>query len=79
MEKGITLRQHDNLVRSPKHQQQRLCQLLEASIRPTWVEDENVREHRQYEPVLSFPSVTKIKIKIHETIYGLLYGLIPNH
>jgi len=73
MEKGITLRQHGNLVRSPKHQQQRLCQLLEASIHPTWVEDENVREHQQYELVLSFPSVTKKKIK-HET--NMVYCMI---
>jgi hypothetical protein len=58
MEKGITLRQHGNLVRNPKHQQQRLCQLLEASTHPIWVEDENVQEHQQYELVLSSPSVT---------------------
>lgn len=60
MEEGITLRQNDNLVRSPKHQPQRLCQLLEASTHPVWVEDENAQEHQQYEQVLFSPSV-KIK------------------
>jgi hypothetical protein len=57
MEKGITLRQHGNLVRSPKHQPQRLCQLLEARTHPVWVEDENAQAHQQYEQVLSCSSV----------------------
>ena len=54
---GITLKQHGSLVRSPKHQPQKLCQLLEASIHPVWVEDENVQEHQQYEQVLSCASI----------------------
>ena len=57
MGEGITLKQHDSSVRSPKHQPQRLCQLLEASSHPGWVEDENAQEHQQYEQVLSCPSV----------------------
>lgn len=68
MEEGITLTQHDNLVRSPKHQPQRQCQLLEASTHPVWAEDENAQEHQQYEQVLSCPSV-----KIKDTRQYLVY------
>lgn len=64
---GITLKQHDSLVKSPKHQPQKLSQLLEASTHPVWVEGGNAREHQQYEQVLSCPSV-KIKDNIRQCL-----------
>lgn len=63
MEEGITLKQLDSSVKSPKRQPQKLSQLLEASTHPVWVGAENGQEHQQYEQVLSCPSVM-IKKKI---------------
>lgn len=53
----LTLKLNGSLVRTPKHQQQTQCQLLEAKTHPVWAADENAQEHQQDGQAWFCPSV----------------------